>query len=186
MPFPKTAAVNLLDNWVLMLQKLFLDRLYNFKRSNKFKPGVLLPSPAGWICVFLLRDPSQLPYLSCDLSSVHPLIPPLHLFSFEKPVLLFASDVAAAHVHCPTSNVVLCCHMRPRAGWTKKPRSSQTFPYLTPPSGCLASFRLRFFMIVPLLFWKSCSSCHARLDRSRGNTDCPFSCISLYFKRMTP
>lgn len=92
MPCPKSATVNSLDNWVLVVQQLLLNWLYNFRRSSKFKLGVLLPRPAGWICVFQLHDPSQLSYLSCHLSSVHPPVPPLHFFTLFLAFIWKASS----------------------------------------------------------------------------------------------
>lgn len=147
--------------------------------------------------VFLLHDLCQLPYLSCDLSSIHSTIPPFHLllllvllicllffFSFYLKIVF-----SSLHLLLRLSDLLLmwfCYHIRPTAqGKTNKKthRKSQTSPYLCAPSGYLVSLRLRFFMTVPLLFTKSYSSYHARLGRSRDTADCLFSCIFVHFKR---
>lgn len=124
---------------------------------------------------FVLHDLSQFPYRACVLSPAHPaFFLSLFFFWLKSPLsllhllLLLMLTVLLLMWYCAIIWETNCT--------TKKPKRPQTCPYLTPLSGCLASFRPRSFITVLLLFWKSCSSCHLTLDRSKGSIDCPFSC----------
>lgn len=187
MPCSKSATISLLDNWVLVLQQLLLNWLYNFRRSSKSKLGVLLPHPPGWICVFFCYVISASSLIFPVTSLLFTLLFLLHIFySFFSFYL--KSQFCPLHLMLQllmlTANVLLCYHMWPMSWWKKKPRRSQMFSYLTPPSGCKASLRLRFFLTIPFLFWKFWSSCCVRHNRSRDNTCFPFTCIFLCFERM--